>query len=414
LKNSADIIALCIDDIKAGRATLEECLAKYPAISKELESLLEIALSIEEPPDFKPTDDFKIRTRVQLIKQIHNEQNKEKTPGNIFYSGSKRSWYPQKLRAVSPIIAIILAVLASGIGATYAIEDSLPGDNLYTAKIAAEQVARSLTFNDLNQIELELAFAKTRLDETKTLADENPERIALAVEGYENNMKIAIEKVANCKEGSIYATGLEMVALSTLQHIDTVDNINDNTIAGENEALQQANILAFRAHFQVLGLLAEEDPFRATVINMETIQNRLTKAHVKADIGDITGAENALKQFEEAYKFGEEISEIAKRFGHSTTANDLFSIQVMATYRNMIQNMRGKISDEAIDSVEEVIGTSIENNNEEEQEETPGKDTDNDSDQSGNSPEEAGETPNGSDDAPKGPDNSPGPGNGSS
>ena len=71
LKKREDILVQCIDDIKAGRSGIEDCLSRYPAMREHLEPLLRIALEIREPPDVKPSPTFKIKARVQLMEQIH-------------------------------------------------------------------------------------------------------------------------------------------------------------------------------------------------------------------------------------------------------------------------------------------------------------------------------------------------------
>ncbi|MBE9514917.1 MAG: hypothetical protein IMY79_02120, partial [Chloroflexi bacterium] len=69
-----DILVQCIDDIKAGRSSIEDCLSRYPSLREQLEPLLRIALEIHETPDVKPSPAFKIKARVQLMEQIHDRQ----------------------------------------------------------------------------------------------------------------------------------------------------------------------------------------------------------------------------------------------------------------------------------------------------------------------------------------------------
>ena len=71
MKRIEDILAQCIEDIKAGKASLADCLDRYPSTRQQLEPLLRIALSIQEPPDVKPSDAFKMRTRGYLMEHIH-------------------------------------------------------------------------------------------------------------------------------------------------------------------------------------------------------------------------------------------------------------------------------------------------------------------------------------------------------
>jgi hypothetical protein len=80
LKKFEDILAQCIEDIKAGRASIEDCLDRYPSLREQLEPLLRIALEIREPPDIKPSPASKLKARVQLMDQIHGGQAVTKQP----------------------------------------------------------------------------------------------------------------------------------------------------------------------------------------------------------------------------------------------------------------------------------------------------------------------------------------------
>ena len=127
MKKTEDILARCIEDIKAGRADLEGCLAGCPSMRRQLEPLLRIALSIKEPTPIKPADDFRISARVQLMEYIHNEQNKKKSWRTVFNSSMRQSWHAGWFKAVAIIVAVLVALSASGAGTAYAAKDSLPG-----------------------------------------------------------------------------------------------------------------------------------------------------------------------------------------------------------------------------------------------------------------------------------------------
>jgi len=421
LKNIEDILARCIEDIKARRSTLEGCLARYPSMCSQLEPLLRIALSIKEPPSFKPTNDFKNRARVQLMDYIHDKRNVKKSWRDFHISGIRQSWCAGWLKAATIVIAIILVISALGTGTAYASKDSLPGDILYSVKIGTEQVRRFLTVNDITRIELELTLADTRVEEIGVLANKNPERITLAVKGYEKNLTTAIVRAANNRDRDISAEGLEMVALAALKHISIIDGIIDSVKVAEKESLRQAERIALRAQFRVLRALAGEDPVRAMEINIVAMQNRLNRANAAADKGDLIEAENTLEQFKEMYRFSEEISRIPKESGHDTTAIDALNAQAKSAHFEIIRNIYGKVSDEAIASVKQVMGIPVEENAKENIRQ-PEKDTDNNipgqtdqhskesgivPDEPGNVPDEPGNTPEGPDNAPEEPSNNP-------
>lgn len=61
------ILDQCLEKIRAGRATVAECLARYPDCALELAPLLNMALAIESIPDVRPSGDFKQTMRAYLL-----------------------------------------------------------------------------------------------------------------------------------------------------------------------------------------------------------------------------------------------------------------------------------------------------------------------------------------------------------
>lgn len=64
------ILTNCIREIISGKATLAECLDRYPSRRQELESLLKIAFSIQEPQSVKLDSSYKQTAKNQLLQQI--------------------------------------------------------------------------------------------------------------------------------------------------------------------------------------------------------------------------------------------------------------------------------------------------------------------------------------------------------
>lgn len=92
---------------------------------------------------------------------------------------------------IIPII-LIMALVGSGAGATYASQSSLPGEILYPVKIASEKVQTTLTLNDAKKAELYLKFSSKRLEEIEKLAEEQKADktiIASAVANYQNELE---------------------------------------------------------------------------------------------------------------------------------------------------------------------------------------------------------------------------------
>jgi hypothetical protein len=120
LEKFEDILVQCIEDIKAGRSSIKDCLDRHPFVREQLEPLLKIALEIREPPDVKPSPSFKVKARVQLMDQIHGKQAVTKWPWSRYNSQVKPIPYirrlsmakviPAAVAAVAIIVVVVLAV----------------------------------------------------------------------------------------------------------------------------------------------------------------------------------------------------------------------------------------------------------------------------------------------------------------
>src|SRR5512147_501750 len=61
-----EILALCLEEIRSGRSTIEECVARHPEMEAELRDLLGIALNLRADP-VRPSAEFKMRARRRLF-----------------------------------------------------------------------------------------------------------------------------------------------------------------------------------------------------------------------------------------------------------------------------------------------------------------------------------------------------------
>jgi len=348
LGKKEDILALCIEDIRSGRSSLAECLERYPSMRQHLEPLLRIALSIQEPPDIKPSNAFRVRARVHLVEQIHATRN------------VKQTWYPGWLKIAALVVAIVLAASALGTGTAYAAQDSLPGDTLYHVKLGVEQVRRVLNTGDTARVKLELAFAGVRLEEMEALANEAPDRIGTVTSRYERNIAMAIERTEYVGNGGASASVSEEAALTMSRHLCVLDGIEDNVPETAREAIRHAKEIAIGGQIEALRILTRENPLRAAEINLDTLQNRLYRAKVNAERNEAAEVEIALRQFEELRRFGEEISQTAKGLGYNTAAVDELNAHATSAQLEVLGDIYGKVSEETKGAVEKALEVSVE------------------------------------------------------
>ncbi len=360
LKKMEDILAQCIEDIKAGRCSVEDCLAKYPSISKELEPLLRIAISIREPPDVKPSAAFKVRARVHLMEQIHAKRGVTKWRGLRYTGQTKPILYKRRFNMVAIIIAIVLAVSALGGGTVYASQDSLPGDALYPVKLGTEQARLVLTTSDTAKVDLQLTFANSRVEEMTALVEKGkPEKINIAVNGYDGAVAMAIEKLGEASgKGLATANISELVALVTSKHLTALDEVYEKVPDEAKPAIEKARVVSINGLGNGLRLLARENARRAIKINLAAIEGRLNRANDEADKNNTEGVEDALLQFEVLSGFGREISEIARGLSDNRTVDELAA---KATYHHLevLALVYEKVPEPAKEAIERAMEVSV-------------------------------------------------------
>jgi hypothetical protein len=153
-----DVLALCLEEIRSGRVSPEDCLKNYPELEKELRPLIEVASAIR-PPEVHASDDFKARTR-QLLYREMNSTEKQRSGDR---SGS-RTFFMPAFRWATMVTVIVLVVSLFG-GSIYASQASLPGDPLYKVKTGVENVQLATTFNLSKKADLYLVLSQKRVDE---------------------------------------------------------------------------------------------------------------------------------------------------------------------------------------------------------------------------------------------------------
>lgn len=114
----------------------------------------------------KADSDFKVALRLKML---------EKIGGEIFISQVKpiSMWRAIFMRKAALVpIALIVAILGTGIGGAFASQSALPGDALYLVKLLTEDVRVALKFNPESKANLEMSFATKRLEEIKKVLEE--------------------------------------------------------------------------------------------------------------------------------------------------------------------------------------------------------------------------------------------------
>ena len=156
------ILDECIDRLLRGES-LEQCLRRYPEQAAELEPLLRVALAAREASSVEPRPEFRERARYQIRSVLHAGE-KKRQPRRLPVLG----WLP---RWATAVVAAFLVFLVAGGGTVAASSNSLPGETLYSVKLAVENVQEALTFSEIGKARLYVKLASRRADEIAQMAE---------------------------------------------------------------------------------------------------------------------------------------------------------------------------------------------------------------------------------------------------
>jgi len=356
LRKFEDILSQCIDDIKAGKASVEDCLNNYPSMRGRLEPLLRIALEIREPAYIKPSPSFKLKNRVWLMEQIHGRQAATRWPWSRYDGQMKPIAYVKRfsMSMASAILAIVLALSALGAGTAYASQASLPGDTLYSVKLGGEELTMMLVRDDISRAERALSFAERRVGEMETLAEKGrPQDLDLAVEkyGYAINMTLTeIEQARNrgLDTGNVTAR----VAEATSRHFLVLDEVWDVVPDQAKTAMAHARNVSETGYFHALAALAESNTVSATEMNLAAMEGRLNRVRARVGDVDVDAVEIALQQFEAMSQCGEEIAQIAQETGLNLTKVEELVADATTKHLRVLAEVYDRVPEQAQPAIE--------------------------------------------------------------
>ena len=191
-----DIIANCIDEIRAGKCTIEDCLSRYPYLGDELRPLLEIAIGIK-PETAPPSPEFKQRARSRLIEAMQQPSPRTEQRGLDIFGWPKHPAPARRLSFASIAVTAALVLLIAGGSTVYASQQSLPEDALYAVKRGVENLQLALTSDDEAKASLHFKLAQRRLDEVVAQSNMGVQVSAATLEEVASQTDAAIREMVN-------------------------------------------------------------------------------------------------------------------------------------------------------------------------------------------------------------------------
>lgn len=361
MKRFEDIVIECIEDIKAGRASIEDCLERHPSLRGQLEPLLKIALAIEELPSVKPSTDFKMKARIRLMDQIHAWKTRKKWPWSRRQNWVAGMQYKRRfgVSMASIILAIVVTLSLVGGGTVYASQASLPGDALYDLKLATEELTIALPAGDIARAERALSFAQRRIREMEALAARGRSQdLSSAAENYGYALNLTLAKMEQARNRGLDAGNVTArVAEATTRHLSVLDRVWDMVPEAAKPAIEHAGNVSQTGYFRALAALAQNNAVRATEINLIGMQGRLDRIRERAR--DREALQVTLQQFEAMSEFSEVIYRIAQEVGLNVTELEELIAQASGKHLEVLAEVWEKVPDQAKPAIERAMANAM-------------------------------------------------------
>jgi tetratricopeptide (TPR) repeat protein len=232
---------------------------------------------------------------------------------------------------------------------TRALERSKNGHITALKALAGENPGRA--------VEINIDTIRNRLEKAKEAAvKKDKEKVEKAIKDYED-LQANLEEIRG--KGKILAA---KVSEERIKDIEKLDEIEDEAekISPETEAkVKEARGRTIDKQMSSLRDVADEDPEKATEINLRAAEARLKRAKAKAEEGETEEAIEATEEFEKQYKFGEEISEIAKGLGKDTTTVEQLVGRATSIHLEILADVYEKVPEEAKEAIEKAMAVSV-------------------------------------------------------
>lgn len=162
----SQIIETGVKTVRSGKATLEQFLAQYPDQADEIRPEIAAALwLIASQREVETRPGFVASSRKRVLDRIKTEARDQ---------GARRSFFgiiwPRQIALQWVVAAVFLVVVLTGAGGVVTFSQAaLPGDGLYAVKRISEQVAYTVTLNDVQRVQLSAQYSDRRLSEVENL-----------------------------------------------------------------------------------------------------------------------------------------------------------------------------------------------------------------------------------------------------
>lgn len=265
-------------------------------------------------------------------------------------------------------ISLILAslVLIGFAGGVLAQETELPDPGLtpdhplYFLERIFEDIGLFFTIGDLKKAERLAKLAQERMAEAKVMAEKGkPEFVQKALARYEEHLEKARVRTERAKAKGLKIEEVsKMVAEATSKHFAVLDEVLERVPEEAKEAIARAKQVSMTGHKQALKFLAGENPEKAMEISLKAVKERLERARTKMRVGQVEKVKEAIREFEELDRFGEEISKVAKEVGLDVTKVEELVGKATSIHLEILSEVYEKVPEQAKEAIEKAMEVS--------------------------------------------------------
>jgi len=266
------------------------------------------------------------------------------------------------------LLSYILVISLLFSGTAYAQEEELPDPGItpdspfYFFDNWGKNIGLFFAFGPEAKAQKALEYAEERLAEARAMAVRNKIReMEQAANSYDEFLAIVAERTEEARQRGASGNISEKVALATQKHLDVLDKVKESVPKQAEETIARAREASINGQQNALRVLARERLERATEINLATIENRLNRVRATASDNNTEEVEEALGDIDRLFRFGEEISEIARGLGKDTTTVEDLVLKATSVHLEVLAEVHEKVPEQARVAIENTMANSLMN-----------------------------------------------------
>jgi hypothetical protein len=248
----------------------EAILRSYPQEAEQLHPLLEAASlarryygAAPEPPPNKLADG-----RARLLAEAARYR-KQVAAATIRPGEARMIRSPFLLRFAAALLAATIILVSTGAGIAWAAQDSLPGDALYPAKLAVEDLRLSLAPDPATGVGLSLQFAAERAQELQAMIQNGQPIPESMVTRMQNLFQHALQRASMAPPEEIPGL-LEQVAQRTQTQAQFMEQLQATAPEDAQMRLTQAHRMCLQVHENTQTMMGGHSPSSTPTPSMGT------------------------------------------------------------------------------------------------------------------------------------------------